>query len=97
MKVILALAVAVFAMVAPAQAEPRMVCLSRGAMLDLLRETYAASAAGTGIIGDTFIVELFVSPNRAWAMVMTGVPEQKSCIALAGHGWLALDDVAGTR
>lgn len=91
LKLILAGLIAGTAAVAAAQP---LRCGQRGDVLQLLTERFQERQHGYGLAGSQAVVELFLSPEGTWTILMTG-PNRLTCIVAAGHGWEDVPEVAG--
>lgn len=70
----------------PAAAQAQVVCLDRTALVESLVERLHQRQVGYGVVSDTAIVELYISPDGSWTVVLTDVTGT-SCILAIGQGW----------
>ena len=86
-------AVLAVAPVAPASAQA-MMCMDRTALLKELSGKYHEQRRGLGIAsGDRGAMEVYVSKNGTWTIVMT-LTNGNACIVAAGHSWQVVPVVA---
>lgn len=64
----------------------QQVCTTRADLLKMLAEKYKEQPAGTGTVGTSSIVELFVSEAGTFTLLNT-LPGGISCIFAAGKDW----------
>jgi hypothetical protein len=69
---------------APAAAQ--LACSERTAIVETLAARYNESHAGYGLANDGKVLELFVSREGGWTLVLS-LPEGPSCIVAAGEAW----------
>lgn len=77
-----ALALALF--VTPAQA--MMVCGERADIVGALLQGHDEQPVADGLAGSGGVVELFLSPNGSWTLIMT-LPQGKTCLLSSGTNW----------
>ncbi len=82
---ILILAAILFAPAAAAQA----VCGSHQSISDKLKKSYTETPLSMGVTNGGGIVEVFVSPEGSWTLVVTQ-PNGMSCLIAAGLDWETL-------
>ncbi|WP_406872860.1 hypothetical protein WHT83_02420 [Aminobacter sp. P9b] len=68
----------------PAQAQ--FVCDTHDALVLRLAEAFQEKKIGYGVVGNSAVIEVFVSATGTWTMLMTDV-RGRSCIVAAGDGW----------
>jgi hypothetical protein len=78
-----ALMTALISLAAPAQAQ--MICGLRDDMGRMLDQRFAEQPKAAGIAGDK-VVELLVSENGSWTILITG-PDGRSCVVTGGEEW----------
>lgn len=77
--------VAAFLVSGPASAPPQ--CAPRDALLEQLDSAYGEVPAGSGVIHDSALLEIVMTPDGAtWSMVLTS-PGGISCLVATGEGW----------
>ena len=69
---------------APAQA--MSACGERQPILDALAQKYAEHRRAFGVMGQTGLVELYVSKTGTWTVIVSS-PGGRACIVAAGHSW----------
>jgi hypothetical protein len=70
--------------IAPAQAQ--MACMKREALVKQLTDKYKEAPAGSGLVGQSAMVEVFVSEKGTFTMV-SSYPNGIACILSAGDNW----------
>lgn len=75
--------VAVMPLAAQAQG---LRCGERGKVVSLLEEQFKEKQQGFGVVGSRAVIELFVSPEGTWSLLMSRTDRQ-TCIIAAGHEW----------
>jgi hypothetical protein len=74
------------AVTAPAQAQQQaMLCGLRDDMGKMLDQRFGEQPQAGGIVGDR-IVELLVSQNGSWTILITGT-DGRSCVVTGGDSW----------
>jgi hypothetical protein len=68
-----------------AMAQPS-TCSKREDVLKLLDKKYSESATGMGLIGDTNMIEVYVSEKGTFTILATN-KQGVSCILAAGQNW----------
>lgn len=61
-------------------------CASSDEVKSLLSENYQENKRAMGVVGESRIIELFVSAEGSWTLVMTQ-PTGRACIIAAGQDW----------
>lgn len=61
-------------------------CAPHDEVVSLLSERYQENQKAMGVVGDSRIIELFVSTDGSWTLVMTQ-PSGRACIIAAGQNW----------
>jgi hypothetical protein len=69
-----------------ASAQAQLVCLKREELVKQLTEKYKEAPAGSGLIGQTALVEVFVSEKGTFTLV-SSYPNGVACIVSAGDNW----------
>ena len=67
-------------------AQAQLVCGGRDDVVAGLAQAFQQRQIGYGVVGQTAIVEIYVSTNGAWTLLITDVNGQ-SCILAIGEGW----------
>lgn len=80
--------IAAATMLAAMPAQAQFFCDRHDDLVARLAETFREQRVASGLAGNAWIVELFVSPNGTWTVLMTDV-QDRSCIVAAGDGWEA--------
>lgn len=62
------------------------VCGDRTKIVDRLESTYQEKATAFGLIGDSSVIELYVSDTGSWTLLIT-YPTGVSCLIAAGDNW----------
>ncbi|WP_269931475.1 hypothetical protein [Aminobacter sp. HY435] len=78
---------------APAQAQ--FVCDAHDNLVARLAEAFQERQIGYGVVGNSAVIEVFVSATGTWTMTMTDV-RGRSCIVAAGDGWESTLDVVAS-
>ncbi len=81
------LILAVLLWAAPAQAQA--ACDDRAKIVPRLAEQYQEQPRGRGVDGRNVLIELFISPNGSWTLLVSQ-PNGISCLIAAGQGWLEI-------
>lgn len=76
----------------PAQAQA--VCGDRAEIVDRLAETYQEKATAAGLSGNGGIVELYLSADDSWTLLIT-YPTGIACLIAGGEHWQAVVPPAG--
>lgn len=83
--------VALSALTTSAEAEIRRTgCSERALMVDRLEGRYAETRRGGGMEVSQGVVELYVSEEGSWTLLLTQ-PNGMSCPLAAGEGWRDLE------
>lgn len=85
---VLTMPVAVMFTGKPAQAQS--TCEFRKKLMDKLDSVYNEQPVGVGLASTGNVVELIVSPDGTWTIVVTK-PNGLACIAAVGEDWQALE------
>lgn len=75
----------------PAQSQAQ--CNMREAMVKQLSEQYGEKPAAVGQVDQQSLVEIFVSENGTWTILVTGT-DGGSCVLAAGESWDSTDVLA---
>lgn len=67
-------------------AQAQYICGAHDDLVMRLAEAFQEKRLGYGVVGNTAVIEVFVSTSGTWTMLMTDVRGQ-SCIVAAGDGW----------
>jgi hypothetical protein len=76
----------------PAEAAPKL-CGHRDQILKRLEQVHQETPQALGLAGDGGVVEVLVSPDGGWTMLLT-YPKRPTCIVATGPAWEMLQ-VAG--
>jgi hypothetical protein len=76
----------------PAEAAPKL-CGDRDQILKRLEQAHDETPQALGLSGDGGVVEVLVSPEGGWTMLLT-YPMRPTCVVAAGAAWEMLQ-VAG--
>jgi hypothetical protein len=76
----------------PAEAAPKL-CGDRDQILKRLEQAHQETPQAIGLAGDGGVVEVLVSPEGGWTMLLT-YPKRPTCVVAAGAAWEMLQ-VAG--
>lgn len=68
-------------------------CAKQGLMQQLLAEKYKEAPVGVGTVNRDRYMQLFVSAEGTWTMLMTQTDGQ-SCIIASGENWDSLPQIA---
>jgi hypothetical protein len=68
----------------PAQAQ--FICGGHSEIVAGLAQAFQQKQIGYGVVGEAAIVEIYVSANGTWSMLVTDV-QGRSCIFATGDGW----------
>lgn len=74
------------AVVAAAPARALTACGERGPILTALAQKYEEARRAYGLMGQSGLVELYVSRAGTWTVVVSS-PGGRACIVAAGHSW----------
>jgi len=78
-------AVITVAAASPASAA-RQVCSERTKFVEQLAVTYAENTVGLGLVNDGSVLEVLVSHNGTWTILVTK-PNGISCVVATGEAW----------
>ncbi|HDZ38407.1 MAG TPA: hypothetical protein ENH62_09005 [Marinobacter sp.] len=78
---------AVLLWTAPAQAQA--ACDARAKIITRLAENYQEQPRGRGVTARSLLMELFISPEGTWTLLVSQ-PNGISCLIAAGDGWLEI-------
>jgi hypothetical protein len=76
----------------PAEAAPKL-CGDRDQILERLEQTHEEKPQALGLSGDGGVIEVLVSPEGGWTMLIT-YPKRPTCVVAVGEAWQTLQ-VAG--
>jgi hypothetical protein len=68
-------------------------CAKQGLMQKLLTEKYKETPVGVGTINQDRFMQLFVSADGTWTMLMTKT-DGESCIVASGENWDSVPQLA---
>ena len=77
---------------APAEAAP--ICGDRDEILKRLAEKHEETPRAVGLSADGGVVEVLVSPEGGWTMLVT-YPKKPTCVIAVGEAWQTLQLVGG--
>jgi hypothetical protein len=69
----------------PAAAAPKL-CGDRDQLLKRLEQVHQETPQAVGLSGDGGVVEVLVSPDGVWTMLVT-YPKRPTCVVAAGPAW----------
>jgi hypothetical protein len=69
----------------PAAAAPKL-CGDRAQILERLEQAHQETPQAIGLSGDGGVVEVLVSPEGGWTMLLT-YPKRPTCVVAAGPAW----------
>lgn len=69
-----------------ANATERLPCGDRTAIVKKLEAQFKEVGQARGLVSDTRIIEVFVSPDKNWTMLVS-FPNGMSCIMASGQAW----------
>ena len=69
----------------PAAAAPKL-CGDRDQLLKRLEQAHRETPQAVGLSGDGGVVEVLVSPDGVWTMLIT-YPKRPTCVVAAGPAW----------
>ena len=69
----------------PAAAAPKL-CGDRDQLLKRLEQAHQETPQAVGLSGDGGVVEVLVSPDGVWTMLIT-YPKRPTCVVAAGPAW----------
>jgi hypothetical protein len=72
----------------PAEAAPKL-CGHRDQILKRLEQAHEETPQAMGLSGDGGVVEVLVSPDGGWTMLVT-YPKRRTCVVAAGAAWQTL-------
>lgn len=81
---------AVLLWAAPAQAQS--ACDERSKIVAKLAERYQEQPRGRGLTARELLMELFISPEGTWTLLVSQ-PNGVSCLIAAGDGWLEIPHI----
>lgn len=70
----------------PMEASAQLICSNHDAIVDGLADGFQERRLGYGVASTNTIVEIYVSDNGTWTVLMTDV-RGRSCMLAAGDGW----------
>jgi hypothetical protein len=73
---------------APAQAAPKL-CGDRHQILERLEQAHEETPQALGLSGDGGVIEVLVSPEGGWTMLIT-YPRRPTCVVATGEAWQML-------
>ena len=76
--------------------EVQAPCGPRDAVVEQLGRTFDEAPAGRGVMLEGAMLELFVSPQGSWTVLITN-PDKTTCLATAGEAWQGADDDEATQ
>jgi hypothetical protein len=69
----------------PAEAAPKL-CGERDQILKRLEQVHEETPQAIGLAGDGAVVEVLVSPDGGWTILVT-YPRRPTCVVAAGPAW----------
>ncbi len=89
-RLVIALSAAIFAFNANvASAQDMVACGDRKEIITELKEQFSERPVSIGLAKNGAVLELFVSPNRTFSLIMTQ-PTGLSCLIAGGDHWESL-------
>lgn len=79
-------ATAVWSPAAAAEPAPTAGCSERNMMVGHLNDKYGETLRGAGLRGDNGVMELYVSEEGSWTLLLT-LPDGNSCPVAVGDDW----------
>ena len=67
-------------------AQAQFICGGHSDLVAGLARAFQQKQIGYGVVGEAAIVEIYVSANGTWSMLVTDV-QGRSCIFATGDGW----------
>ena len=67
-------------------AQAQFICGGHSDLVAGLAQAFQQKQIGYGVVGEAAIVEIYVSANGTWSMLVTDV-QGRSCIFATGDGW----------
>jgi hypothetical protein len=74
-------------------AQAAYVCDDHGKIMTELARKFSETLDGAGLANSGVLVELTVSPDGGWTILMTE-PGGRTCVVGAGHHWQKVEQVA---
>ena len=72
----------------PAEAAPKL-CGDRHQILERLEQAHEERPQALGLSGDGGVIEVLVSPEGGWTMLIT-YPRRPTCVVATGEAWQML-------
>lgn len=72
----------------PAEAAPKL-CGDRAQILERLEQAHEERPRALGLSGDGGVIEVLVSPEGGWTMLIT-YPRRPTCVVATGEAWQML-------
>ena len=72
----------------PAEAAPKL-CGDRHQILERLEQAHEEKPQALGLSGDGGVIEVLVSPEGGWTMLIT-YPRRPTCVVATGEAWQML-------
>jgi hypothetical protein len=72
----------------PAEAAPKL-CGDRHQILERLEQAHEETPQALGLSGDGGVIEVLVSPEGGWTMLIT-YPRRPTCVVATGEAWQML-------
>jgi hypothetical protein len=72
----------------PAEAAPKL-CGDRHQILERLEQAHEETPQALGLSGDGGVIEVLVSPEGGWTMLVT-YPRRPTCVVATGEAWQML-------
>ena len=88
------LAIAVFVIAFSVEQSQSAVCMNHKSLVQFLGDRYAEAPRALGLVEDRGLVEVFVSDNGTWTIVMT-TAQGIACILAAGDEWEEMERPEG--
>ena len=69
-----------------ANATEKLPCGERAMIVKTLESKHKEVGQARGLVSDTRMIEIFVSPDKSWTMLVS-FPNGMSCIMASGQAW----------
>lgn len=87
---------ALAAMANPAAAQQVLNCTEHSKIVEFLGSHYSETLSSVGLINQAAILEVYVSQEGTWTMIVTNV-NGNSCVVFAGDNWETLSVPPGFK
>ena len=76
----------------PVVAQQGQACTDRTKALETLAKRYSETPMGRGITTRGHMMELIVSPDGTWTLLVSQANGDLACMVAAGEGWRQVDE-----